>query len=203
MIVISKFSPGYAEKDKHDYDWTKDHHDWSKQAQTESYSGDGDFKPSPEIDSYNTIPTFSHVDSYNQPINQNFDDDGYMGSHKSLRTESFHITEAKDSSANNPISQHYVTGSYKVHESDPQEYVNHKVFQAPLANINLHETSYQPTGPEHSQQDFEMEKDSYGGDEGLEDDDYGESTLSQMNKEPEANGYEIEALKQYFLNGLK
>lgn len=203
MIVISKFSPGYAEKDKHDYDWTKDHHDWSKQAQKESYSGDGDFKPSPEIDSYNTIPTFSHVDSYNQPINQNFDDDGYMGSHKSLRTESFHITEAKDSSANNPISQHYVTGSYKVHESDPQEYVNHKVFQAPLANINLHETSYQPTGPEHSQQDFEMEKDSYGGDEGLEDDDYGESTLSQMNKEPEANGYEIEALKQYFLNGLK
>lgn len=129
--------------------------DWSEHSSfSSSGGGDSDFQPH--------IPETVHPETE---------------SHKSLKVESFELNEAKDSSAFNPIQQHYVTGSYKVQQNDGVGTKSkvHKVFQAPLANINLRQTDY---GRE-------------------EEENYDEEGYEEP-KQPDP--YELEPLRQFFQN---
>lgn len=127
-----------------------DVHDWSEHSSFSS-SGDSDFHPEEVTEK----------------------------SHKSLKVESFKLSEGKDSSALNPVQQHYVTGSYRVQNGDGTEEETkskvHKIFQAPLANINVHQTGYE---------------------EGEDED------LEEYEQPKQQDPYELEPLRQFFQNQI-
>lgn len=181
------------------------HHvdDWSKHSNLETLNDKGGFIPSPQVNSYG-IPTYNDI--YSGPEPEAFDnDDDYHTSHKSIKSESFHITEAKNSDALDPVGKHFVTGNYRVSETDPNDITNtkyHNVFQAPLANINHHESNYEPSEYDTVEYDDGGEEGDYEEDDGdgseYED---GAETVVQNSEAPNNNNvFGIEALKQFFHN---
>ncbi|XP_066256324.1 uncharacterized protein [Euwallacea similis] len=165
----------------------KKHHDWSSYADS-GLNEDPGLSPPPEVDPY----TFNEIES--NP--ENYEGD-YANSQKSVKLEKFQLHEAKNSGEIDPVRQHVVTGSYRVQQSSPDGVGStskeQKLFQVPLADIHLQQTSY---GGDASRSNFEEEEglnDEWGKD--YENFDYGaeekKSTLL-------AGNYEFEPLKQFF-----
>lgn len=135
-----------------------DVHDWSEHSSfSSSGGGDSDLHSQNIPESFRPEPTVTEKTE----------------SHKTLKVEQFQLSEAKDSSAFNPVQQHYVTGSYTVQEGDGTRSKVHKLFQAPLANINLRQTGYGES----------------------EDED-----LDEYEEPKQPNPYELEPLRQFFQN---